>query len=106
MNLSHVGTVQNEVKSCNLCAAELPRITTCAHFHMGNQTILHSKMVSDVNCKGNIHCNQRGHPSHAAVEGKGCTVLHHEPNLEQLDDSAEGLRRSGKRHWFIIYEQD
>ena len=64
-------------------------------------------MVSDVNCKGNIHCNQRGQPSHAAAEGKGRRiVLHHEPNQEQLNDSAESLRRSGMRRWFIIYEQD
>ena len=86
-------------------AAELPRIPTCTHFHMGNHTILHSKMVS-VNCKGNIHCNQRGQPSHAAVEGEGRIVLHHEPNQEQVDDSTEGLRRFGRRRWFIIYEED
>ena len=104
--LSHVGTLQNEVKSCNLRVAELPRIPTCAHFHMGNQTILHSKMVSNVNYKGNIHYNQRGQLSHAAVEGERRTVLHHEPNQEQLDDSTEGLTRSGRRHWFIIYERD
>ena len=74
---------------------------------MGNQAMLHSKMVSDVNCKGNIiHCNQRGQPSHAAVEGEERIFLHHEPNQEQLDDSTEGLRRSGRRHWFISYEQD
>ena len=106
MNLSHVGTLQNEVKSCNLRVAELPRIPTYAHFHLGNQTILHSKMVSNVNCKENIHGNQRGQPSHATVEGEGRIVLHHEPNQEQLDDSTEGLRRSGRRRWFIIYEQD
>ena len=86
-----------------ICA---PRIPTRAHFHVGNQTILHSKMVSNVNCKGNIHCNQRGQPSHAPVEGEGRIVLHHEPNQEQLDDRTEGLRRSGMRRWFIIYEQD
>ena len=69
-------------------------------------SILHSKMVSIVNCKGNIHRNQREQPSRAAVEGEGRIVLHHEPNQEQLDDSTEGLRRSGRRRWFIIYEQD
>ena len=53
----------------------------------------------------NIYCNQRGQPSHAAVEGEGRVVLHHEPNQEQLDDSTEGLRRFGRRRWFIIYEQ-
>ena len=74
--------------------------------HIFIWAILHSKMVSNVNCKGNIHCNQRGQPSHAAVEGEGRIVLHHEPNQEQLDDSTEGLRRSGRRRWFIIYEQD
>ena len=78
-------------------AAELPRIPTCAHFPMGNQTMLHSKKVCNVNCKGNIYCNQRGQPSHAAVEGEGRIVLYHWPNQEQLDDSAEGLRRSGRR---------
>ena len=65
-----------------------------------------SEMVSNFNCKGNIHCNQRGQPSHAAVEGEGRIVLHHEPTQEQLDDSTEDLRRSGRRCWFIIYEQD
>ena len=81
----------------------LPRIPTCAHFHMGNQTvmILHSKMVSDVDCKGSIHCTQRGQPSHAAVEAEGKIVLHHDPNQEQVDDSTEGLRRSERRRWFI-----
>ena len=64
----------------------------------------HSKWF--LNCKGNIHCSQRRQPSHAAVEGKGRIVLHHEPNQKQLDDSTEGLRRSGRRRWFIIYEQD
>ena len=39
-------------------------------------------------------------------EGKGRIVLHHKPNQEQLDDSTEGLRRSGRTLWFIIYEQD
>ena len=67
---------------------------------------MYSKMVSNVNCKGSINCNQRGQPSHAAVEGEGRIVLHHEPSQEQLDDSTEGLRKSGRRHWFIIYEQD
>ena len=67
---------------------------------------MHIKVVSNVNCKGNIHCNQIGQLSHAAVEGEGRIVLHHEPNQEQLDDSTEGLRRSGRRRWFIIYEQD
>ena len=62
--------------------------------------------VSNVNCKGNIYCNQRGQPSHAAVEGEGRIALHHESNQEQLDESTEGLRRSGRRCWFIIYEQD
>ena len=52
------------------------------------------------------HCNQRGQLSRAAVEGERRIVLHHEPNQEQLDDSTEGLRRSGRRRWFIIYEQD
>ena len=78
-------------------AAELPRIPTCAHFYMGNQTILHSKMVSNVNWKGNIHCSQRGQPSLAAVEIEGRIVLHNEPNQEQLEDSTEGLKRSGRR---------
>ena len=67
---------------------------------------MHSKMVSNVNCKGNIHCNHKEQHSHAAVEGEGRIVLHHEPNQEQLDDSTEGLRRSGRRRWFINYEQD
>ena len=57
-------------------------------------------------CKGNIYCNQRRRPSHAAVEGEGRIVLHHEPSQEELDDSSESLRRSGGRRWFIIYEQD
>ena len=64
------------------------------------------KVVSNVNCKGNIQCNQIGQPSHAAVEGEGRIVLHHEPNQKQSDDSSEGLRRSGRRRWSIIYEQD
>ena len=55
---------------------------------------------------GNIHYSQRGQPSHAAVEGEWRIVLHHEPNQKQLDDSIKGLRRSGRRRWFIIYEQD
>ena len=59
-----------------------------------------------LNCKGNIQCSQRGQPSHAAVEGEGRIALHHEHNRKQLDDSAKGLRRSGRRRWFIIYEQD
>ena len=63
-------------------------------------------MVSNVNCTRNIHCNQRGQLSHAAVGVEGRIVLHDEPNEEQLDDSTEGLRRSGRRRWFIIYEQD
>ena len=29
LNLSHVGAFQNEVNSCNLRAAKLPRIPTC-----------------------------------------------------------------------------
>ena len=84
MYVSPVGTLQNEVTSCNLRAPELPRIPRCVHFHMGNQTILHSKMISDVDCKGNIHCNQRGQPSQAAVEGEGRIVFHHEPSQEQV----------------------
>ena len=85
MNLSHVGTLQNEVKRCNL------RGLNCeGYLHV--QTMLHSKMISNVNCKGNIHCNQRGQPSYAAVEGEGRIVLHHEPSQEQLYDSTEGLR--------------
>ena len=75
---------------------------TCAHLH----SKMVSTQVSNANCKGNIYCNERGQPSHAAVEGKGRIVLHHEPNQEQFDDSTEGLRRSGRRRWFIIYEQD
>ena len=65
-------------------------------------------MASNVDCKVNIHCNQRGKPSrsHEAVEGEGRIVLHHKPNQEQVDDSTEGLRRSGRRRWFVIYEQD
>ena len=97
---------KTRLKSCNLRAAELPRIPTCAYFQMGNNTILHSKMVSDVNCKGNIHCSQRGQPSLAPVEDEGRIVSHHEPNQEQLDDSTEGFIRSGRRCWLIIYEQD
>ena len=31
-----------------------------------------------LNCKGIIHCSQRGHPSHAAVEGEGRIFLHHQ----------------------------
>ena len=54
--------------------------------------------------KGNIYCNQGVQPFHAAVEGEERIVLHHEPNQEQLDDSTEGLRRSGRRRWFIIYK--
>ena len=74
---------------------------------MGNQTVLHSKMVSMAIAKETcIHCSQRGQPSLAAVEGEGRIVLHHEPNQEQLGDSTEGLRRSGRRLWFIIYEQN
>ena len=49
-----------------ICA---PRIPTCAHFHMGSKTILQSKMVSNVSCKGNINCSQKGQLSHAALEG-------------------------------------
>ena len=29
-------------------------------------------------CKGIIHCSQRGQPSHAAVEGEGRIILHHQ----------------------------
>ena len=50
--------------------------------------------------------SQRGQPSHTAVEGEGRIVLHHEPNQKKLDGSIKGLRRSGRRRWFISYEQD
>ena len=40
------------------------------------------------------HCSQRGQPSHAAIEGEGRIVLHHEPNQKQLDDSTEGLKET------------
>ena len=88
-----------------ICAQRVP---TCAHFHENGQSNFaaqHAKWFLN-NCKGNIHCSQRGQPSHAAVEGEGRIVLHHEPNQKQLDDSTEGLRTSGRRRWFIIYEQD
>ena len=87
-----------------ICGQRMP---TCAHFHVYGQSdyaAQHAKRF--LNCKGNIHCSQRGQPSHTAVEGEGRIVLHHEPNQKQLDDSTEGLRRSGRRHWSIIYEQD
>ena len=86
------------------------RIPTCAHFHEYGQSdyaAQHAKWF--LNRKANIHCtcSQREQPSHAAVEGEGRIVLHHEPNQKQLDDdSTEGLRRSRRRRWFIIYEQD
>ena len=86
-----------------ICARRIP---TCAHFHVYGQSdyaAQHAKWF--LNCKENIHCSQIGQPSHAAVEGERRIVLHHEPNQKQLDDSAEGLRRSGRRRWFIIYEQ-
>ena len=70
LNLSHVGTLQNEVRSCNLRAVHVQ----CIFMYMANQTMLHSMQ----NCKGNIHCSQRGQPSHAAVEGEGRIVLHHQ----------------------------
>ena len=87
LNLSHVGTLQNEVKSCTL---SLEDTHMCAFYVY-------------LCCTGNIHCSQGRQPSHAAVEGE---VLHHKPNQKQLDDSTKGLRRSGRRRWFIIYEQD
>ena len=31
-----------------------------------------------LNCKGIIHYSQRGQPSHAAVEGEGRIILHHQ----------------------------
>ena len=60
------------------------------------------------NKSSSASCNQRRQPSrsHAAVEGEGRIVLHDEPNHEQVNDSNEGLRRSGRRRRFIIYEQD
>ena len=67
------------------------RIPTCAHFHVYGQSDYaahHAKWFLN-NCKGNIHCSQRGQPSHAAVEGEGRIVLHHEPNQKQSDDSPE-----------------
>ena len=91
-----------ELFKTRLRAAIRARKDTDTHFHMGNQTILHSKMISNVNCKDNIHCNKKRQPSFAAVEGEGRIVLHHEPNQEQFGDSTEGLRISGRRHWFII----
>ena len=88
-----------------ICARRIP---TCAHLHVhgiSDYAAQHAKWF--LNCKGNIHSSQRGQPSHAAVEGEGRIVLHQEPNQKQLDDSTEGLRRSGRRRrWFRIYEQD
>ena len=76
-----------------ICARRTP---TRAHFHVYGQSdyaaTQHAKWF--LNCKGNIHYSQRGQPSHAAVEGEGKIVLHHEPNQKQLDDSTEGLIRS------------
>ena len=105
MNLSHVVTFQNEVRA----ATCVRRILTCAHFHVYGQSdhaAQHAKWFPS-NYKGNIHCGKRGQPSHAAVEGEGRIILHQEPNQKQLDDSFDkGLRTSGRRRWFIIYEQD
>ena len=39
-----------------------------------NQTMRHSMQ----NGKGIIHCSQSGQPSHAAVEGEGRIILHHQ----------------------------
>ena len=47
-----------------------------------NQTMLHSIQ----NCKGNIHCGQKGQPSHAAVEGEGRIVLNHQLCITKSTD--------------------
>ena len=85
------------------------RAAICTHFHVyGGQSdyaVQHAKWF--INCKGNIHCScsQREQPSHAAIEDEGRIVVHHEPIQKKLYDST-GLRISGRRCWFIIYEQD
>ena len=91
-------------------SAELPRIPRCAHFQMGNQTTLYAQhkwfLPRFLKSIAKETSTERGQPSHAAFEGEGRIVLHHEPNQEQLDDSTEGLRRSGRRRWLVIYKQD
>ena len=47
-----------------------------------NQTILHSIQ----NCKGNIHCRQKGQPYHAAVEGQRRIVLNHQLYITKSTD--------------------
>ena len=57
-----------------ICARRIP---TCAHFHVYGQIRL--CCTASKIAKGNIHCSQRGQPSHAAVEGEGRIVfLHHQ----------------------------
>ena len=63
-----------------ICARRIP---TCAHFHVWtDQTMLRSIQ----NCKGNIHCSQKGQPSHAAVEGEGRIVLNHQLCITKSTD--------------------
>ena len=47
-----------------------------------NQTLLHSIQ----NGKGNIHCSQKGQPSHSAVEGEGRIVLNHQLCIAKSTD--------------------
>ena len=87
MILSRVGTLQNEVKSCNL-RVEDTHICTVSYIYGHGQirlvdcSVQHADPHIDphtewfLNSKGIIHCSQRGQPSHATFEGEGRIVLH------------------------------
>ena len=80
LNLSHVGTLQNEVRNCNLRAEGTHMCTFLCIWT--NQTVLHNIQ----NCKGNIHCSQKGQPSHAAVEGEESLVLNNQLCITKSTD--------------------
>ena len=46
--------------------------------YMGKSNYAAQHAERFLNCKGIIHCSQRGQPSHAAVEGEWRIVLHHQ----------------------------